>query len=204
MFGRIFKIFLVLLMILFPAVLMLQPGYRENPGQTAVFIYGKNILHGRVIADDWKGYPNGLDLKKAEPGDIILGGNRNGAWGHFSHMALYIGQGQVLEGYCDYGVTVQPALHFQNYDSACILRVKTSVKNRQIAVRYALRQLKRPVYVLALKKGDRTMNCGKLVWASYMKCGIDLDSFRDVVVLPDSVYCSPHVERIAFTGVMPQ
>ena len=48
-------------------------------------------------------------------GDIVLGAYPHCAYGRYSHAALYVGSGQIIEGYADLGITLQSIEHFREY-----------------------------------------------------------------------------------------
>lgn len=55
-----------------------------------------------------------------------MGGWPNTAYGRFSHAGIYIGENKVLEGYVDYGLSVQELSTYLTYSEVCLLRVNAS------------------------------------------------------------------------------
>jgi uncharacterized protein YycO len=163
----------------------------------------KNFLEGKTSTGVFSGRPNSLDFSTAEPGDILLAGDHGGSYGHFTHAGLYLGQGMVLEGYVDCGVSRQWEGHYRYYDWACIMRVKIPPEQRQAALDYALQQENKTFYPIAFKSGERYWNCTKVIWAAYLKQGVDLDSKNDLWVTPDSIYHSQMLEIVTSSGEMP-
>lgn len=165
--------------------------------------YLQNALQGRYGSGFFTGQVNSLDISQLEPGDILLGGNPGGAYGHFTHAGLYLGNGEVMEGYVDCGISRQGVGHYRYYAWACVLRVKLPREQRLRAAEYAAQLEGRMFYPTAFKTGGRYWNCTKLIWKAYKEEGIDLDSRHDLWLTPDAIYCSPWVEVISSEGEMP-
>ncbi len=143
---------------------------------------------------------NSISFEGLEPGDIILGAYPDCAYGYYSHAAMYVGSGQIIEGYADLGITLQPVDHFREYPQICILRVEADKALKQAAVDYALRQLDEVFYPVAFKSGDRSWNCSKIMWKAYQTQGLDFDTTGDLWVPPDIFYHSPYVSVIREGG----
>ncbi|MGI6486998.1 MAG: hypothetical protein GX964_09825 [Syntrophomonadaceae bacterium] len=189
--------------ILAAAIMVANPGYLHSLPQSVTACYIGNFCQGNVGTGYFTGRGNQLDFDRLHPGDILLGGKPGGAYGHFTHAGLYLGDNQVLEGYVDCGISRQPVNHYHRYDWACILRVQIPEKNRQQALAYALGQEFKPFYPAAFKPGERLWNCTKLIWAAYQRQGVDLDSNDDLWITPDAMYHSAHVQIIDQRGEMP-
>ena len=166
--------------------------------------YLQNVFQGRYGSGFFTGQRNQLDFSSLEPGDILLGGNPGGSYGHFTHAGIYVGNGEVMEGYVDCGISRQGAGHYRYYAWACVLRVKLPPEQRLRAAEYAARREGRMFYPAAFKTGDRYWNCTKLIWKAYKEEGVDLDPRRDLWLTPDAIYFSPWVERVSCEGEMPQ
>jgi ATP/maltotriose-dependent transcriptional regulator MalT len=95
---------------------------------------------------------------------------------------------------------VDYALNARDYDRACILRSKTTLKNRRQAVATVANWNGQVFYPLVFKPGDRIWNCTKIIWEAYHRLGLDLDSGRDLWIVPDNLYQSPLVTIVAEDG----
>ncbi|NPV92219.1 MAG: hypothetical protein HPY50_15740 [Firmicutes bacterium] len=189
--------------VLTAAIIVSNPGYIENFSQTSASMYVRNLLQGKSSTGVFSGRANDLDFSLAEPGDILLAGDQDGCYGHFTHAGIYLGQGMVLEGYVDCGVSRQRQEHYRYYDWACIVRVKIPREQRQAALEYALQQEYKTFYPIAFKDGERYWNCTKVIWAAYLRQGVDLDSMQDIWVTPDSIYRSRMIDVLTSSGEMP-
>lgn len=151
-----------------------------------VVTYAQSILQGQVGSG--YGQANWLDdpWGKLEPGDIILGGWPNCAYGKYSHAGLYMGDGQVLESYVDYGVCIQPIDHYRQYTELCFLKVKADRDLKERLVKQARNYEGQLFYPLAFKAGQRYWNCTKIIWQLYADQGIDLDARADLWIAPES------------------
>lgn len=166
----------------------------------ATSIYINSALAGNVGYGNPQRVHNNISFEDLEPGDIILGAYPNCAYGHYSHAALYVGAGQIIEGYADLGITQQPIEHFREYPKICLLRVEADPALKQAAVDYATRQLGEVFYPVAFKSGDNSWNCSKIMWKAYALQGLDFDENHDLWVPPDSFYNSPHITIIREMG----
>ncbi len=145
-------------------------------------------------------YANDISFNGLQVGDIILGGYPDCAYGRFSHVAMYIGQGQVIEAFVDYGVHIRPIDHFRDYKEVCLLRVEAEPEIKQQAVDYAQNLQGKMFYALAFKPGERIWNCSKLIWRAYLEEGLDLDESGDLWISPDNFYSSTNTSIIREKG----
>lgn len=141
-------------------------------------------------------YNNQISFEGLEPGDLVLGGYPDCAYGRFSHAAIYLGNNQVAEAYAEVGVLVSPVQHFHSYSQVCLLKVNAAPEIKQKAVEYVMSKRGALFYPVAFKPGDRIWNCTKIMWKAYACQGVDLDSGNDIWVTPDSFYRSPQATVI--------
>lgn len=154
--------------------------------KSVIYTYAKNFLQGEIGPGYGPAKSQPISSIDLEPGDIILGGWKNCAYGEYSHAGLYIGDNNVLEAYVDYGITVQPLKHYLDYNNLCILRVKAPLAVKENAITYAQQQKEKLFYPLSFKSGDRFWNCTKLIWKAYYVNGIELDAINDIWIAPES------------------
>lgn len=171
-----------------------------NPN-SSMHVYWDNLRRGNIgYGSESRSPGNDISFAGLEIGDIIVGGYPDCAYGRFSHAAIYIGDGRVVEGYLDSGITVNPVGHFRDYSEAALLRVNAPEKIKLAAADYARQNEKEMFFPLAFKPGERIWNCTKIIWSAYMKQGIDLDSIGDIWIAPDSFYHSPWVSILDERG----
>ncbi len=145
----------------------------------------------------WDGEYNEFDFSQLEPGDIVLGGNTGSSWGHWTHSALYLGDGQVMDTFLQTGITPRPVTAYNEYYShAGALRVKAPREVKEKAVALAKEMQGRPFYMLGSRDSDSLFYCTKVVWYVYKQLGIDLDPEGPYWVVPDRIARSEHVEAI--------
>lgn len=165
-----------------------------------MYTYIKSAVQGKVgygfnVVND-----NGMSFEGLEPGDLLLGGYPGCAYGRFSHVGIYAGQGQVIEAYADLGITVQPVEHYRNYTEICLLKVNADPGVKQKAVDYVRRYERHLFYPTAFKPGERIWNCSKIMWRAYVVQGLNLDPYDDLWIAPDAFYNSPHVRILREKG----
>lgn len=136
-----------------------------------------------AISSGYTGDGNNLNLSLLRPGDIIavsgvvMGGVFD--WvipGHFTHVAMYIGNGQMVEAWKD-GVRVISVTEVHKATDAAIVRVATSDSIRQAAVNWALTKVGYPydyiwvTYVGGKQVYGNSYYCSELCWAAYKAVG---------------------------------
>lgn len=129
-----------------------------------------------------------------QPGDILLGGYPNCSYGRYTHVALYAGEGKVLEAFMDVGVIKQSYHHFRSYPYMAILRPSLTPETKAAAVDYAESKVGQVFFPLAFKRDERYWNCGKIVWKAFAEQGVEFDPIDDLWVAPDIFLQSPEVE----------
>ncbi|MDD3852155.1 MAG: YiiX/YebB-like N1pC/P60 family cysteine hydrolase [Syntrophomonadaceae bacterium] len=167
-----------------------------NDREAVMYMYIEGVKAGELGYGLEGCYSNGISFADLEPGDIVLGGYPDCAYGRFSHAGLYIGNGEVIESYIDQGVTVQSLDHYWNYSEICLLRVNVSQLKKQNAVQYLQSHLGDVFYPVAFKSGDRIWNCTKTIWKAYMEQGVSLHDSNDLWVAPEQFYYSPYTSVI--------
>ncbi len=186
-----------LLLLLFPTTILVLHAnhtlFTTGNQSSVIYTYAQNFLKGEIGPGYGYASSEPFDKTNLEPGDILLGGWSNCAYGEYSHAGLYLGNDEVLEAYIDYGITTQPLQHYLNYSNLCILRIKAPSETKAQAIAYASQQKKKIFYPLAFKKGERFWNCTKLIWKAYAINQIDLDEINDIWIAPDSFRNSMHV-----------
>lgn len=149
----------------------------------------------------WDGSRNEFDFSQLEPGDIVLGGNTGSSWGHWTHAALYLGDGEVMETFLQTGVAPEPVTRYNVYYShASALRVNLPPAVKAEAVARARALQGKPFYLLAPRGSRSLFYCTKVVWYAYKEAGVDLDPDGAYWVVPDSITRSPWVTPIAPKG----
>lgn len=188
--------FFPLITVLLLVSIYLQNQEVLNNKDSITYTYLRHAVQGRLGYGMVGNYGNMINMQDLEPGDILVGGYPKCAYGRFSHAGIYVGDGQVIEGYVDFGITQQPLDHYWTYSEICLLRVKATPEQKQAAVKYARSHLGELFYPVAFRPGERIWNCTKIVWEAYRQQGINLESNGDIWISPDDFYDSPWVEVI--------
>ncbi|MEN6349939.1 MAG: NlpC/P60 family protein, partial [Syntrophomonas sp.] len=166
-----------------------------------MYNYLQHAQKGQVGFGDTNVAGNRISFAGLEPGDILLGGYRDCAYGRFSHAGIYIGNGQVIEGYVDLGVTIQPVTHYWNYSQICLLKVVAKPEVKRKAVEYAKSYQQALFFPVSFKNGERIWNCSKIMWKAYAAQGLELlKNDDDFWIAPEAYYYSPVVEVIREEG----
>ncbi len=136
-----------------------------------------------AISSGYTGDGNRLNLSLLRVGDIIavsgvvMGGLADVIIpGHFTHVAMYIGNGQMIEAWKD-GVRIISVTEVLKATDAAIVRVSTSDSIRQAAVNWAKTKVGYPydyiwlTYVGGKQVYGSSYYCSELVWAAYLAVG---------------------------------
>lgn len=156
-------------------------------------------------------------LAIAKPGDLII--VKGDTWymkiaGYWHHVAIYIGNGYVVEALSN-GVVINPvSTVVSNRVAVGLFRVKTTDAVRQSAVRFALAQVGKPYdYGWLFYPGGKQVYgssyyCSELAWASYLASGgPDIDANPGFTlrygynVAPDEIAADGDVYLVAFWSV---
>ena len=172
----------------------------QRSSKSVIYTYTDSFVKGQIGSGYGSASTYRVSFNDLEPGDIILGGWPNCAYGRFSHAGLYIGNNQVLEGYVDYGLSLQELNHYLEYSELCLLRVEADSELKKQAVAYAIAQQGKMFYPVAFKNGERYWNCSKIIWQAYMLQGINLDIINDLWMAPESFTESPSVKILFKKG----
>jgi uncharacterized protein YycO len=189
-------IFFILLAFITMDNLQLVTGGRDS----VIFTYANSFVKGEIGPGYGIASRDEVSFSNLEPGDIVLGGWPNCAYGRFSHAGIYLGDNMVLEGYVDYGLSIQELSHYLNYSELCLLRVEASREIKDQAVAYALARQGQMFYPVAFKQGERYWNCTKIIWQAYNRQGINLDTINDLWIAPESFSASPSVKILYEKG----
>lgn len=182
---------LVLLMILWNLITM-RPATRE----LWAYMFAR-LDEGAFGVGYWDGEYNEFDFSQLEPGDLVLGGNTGSSWGHWTHAAIYIGDGMVMDNFLRTGVAPRPVIAYNEYYShAGALRVNLPPEVKQRAVERAKSLAGRPFHLLASRDSVALYYCTKIAWWVYRVEGYDLDPEGPFWVVPDRLQRSPYVEPI--------
>ncbi len=167
-----------------------------SPVASSIQTYIINLSNGMIAS----GTPNSTymtaDFSALEPGDIVLGGWEDCAYGHYSHAGIFIGDDTVMEALVDTGVTGMYVGHFMQYSHVAVLRVKCSIEAKQKAVDYVSARHGEMFFPLAFKSSQRYWNCTTILWKAYYEQGVDLDVINDVWISPENLKASPNVDII--------
>jgi len=167
----------------------------EDPAPRAAGAFARHFIayglfHGYEAGLPACSRPAVIDADLLEPGDIIIGHNPHGLYGHWSHATLYLGQDQVLMQDITLGITAADLGSLSYYDEILIKRPPVPAAVRARAARWA-RQLVGGVFNLSAHPADLTQwTCAKSVWAAYHELGVEVGDGR-FWMTPDSlVACS--------------
>ena len=144
-----------------------------------------------------------VDSNDLKPGDILFVDIYDGwcIYGYWDHIAIYVGDGRVVEATYNGGVMLTPLQAFLKRDCPAkmvVKRLKEMPGRERIiqeAVDYALAQVGKGFDHLALftgahKIGSRAHTCAELIWRAYKAGGVDLDSNGGIFIWPDDIYYS--------------
>ncbi|HPF20943.1 MAG TPA: YiiX/YebB-like N1pC/P60 family cysteine hydrolase [Syntrophomonas sp.] len=176
------------------------PLLTENPN-SVVYTYFHSFVSGEIGSGYGQAAAGEIPFHLLEPGDILLGGWPNCAYGKYSHAGLYLGNGEVLEAYVDYGVCVQPLDHYYQYTNLSLVKVNVSEEIKTRAIKAGRSYIGQTFYPVAFKHNNRYYNCSSIIWKAYQEQGINLDINNDIWVAPDRFRDNPYV-KVLFTKEM--
>lgn len=188
--------FPVIFLLLFTIIVMQNWQLISKNKNSVIYTYSRSFSQGHIGSGFGKAESVNVPFDKLEPGDIVLGGWPNCAYGKYSHAGLYLGNNEVLEAYVDYGVCIQPLEHYTEYTELSLLRVEASQAIKQQVISRARNYSGKMFYPLAFKDGERYWNCSKIIWKAYADQGIDLDINHDLWIAPESFRDDSNIIKI--------
>lgn len=167
-----------------------------SPTLSVLHSVARNIPRG-YLSGVHHGNPNRACFDDLQAGDILLLHNPEGAYGYWTHAALYIGDGKAIDAY-DFpkGTILNPVSTYQDYDEVAVFRSNAASDVRSRVARCALRKLGVPYDPFSTLSDTHSEYCSKLIWQAFAAEGIQLCSPR-AWVLPDDLSRSPLLDRIA-------
>lgn len=168
---------------------------------SVVYTYLRSFASGEIGSGYGSATAEDIPFYLLEPGDILLGGWPNCAYGQYSHAGLYLGDGEVLEAYVDYGVCVQPLGHYNDYSYLCLIKVNVSQETKAKAIAAGRSYVGQTFYPVAFKHNDRFYNCSSIIWKAYQEQGVNLDINNDIWMAPDRFRDGPYVKVIFEKGM---
>lgn len=146
----------------------------------------KEILRGHLDGK-FQGRANNADFQKLEPGDILLGHSQNGAYGFWTHAAIYVGHRQIVDA-VDFpkGTVARDVSVYRNFDDVEFLRLSASRTVRTRIAHDAMQEVGKPYNLSSGLSDSHSFYCSKLIWLMCAKEGIFLCPPR-TWVLPDDL-----------------
>ena len=167
-----------------------------SPTLQLLHLLTREIIKGHFNGT-YHGIPNGAHFDSLKMGDIILLHNPDGAYGYWTHAALYVGAGRTIDAN-DFskGTVLNYLSVYQSYDELAIYRPRlpNSLKRRVASV--AVRSLGTPYNPFTTIRDQNSEYCSKLIWNSFSMCGVKLCPSNEWIV-PDDLARSPILYRIA-------
>ena len=143
------------------------------------------------------------------PGDILLTkGTNSSVHGHWKHIAIYVGDGYVVESAAAYDVEhhvwLKTGVTYTKVNDVCargadevlVMRLEDNPHAVEAAIDYAESQVGKSYDWLLWKFDERSQYCSELIWHAYQISGIDLDSDGGPFVTPDDIANSPLLVKV--------
>ena len=160
---------------------MLAVWIATDPGQPDAsrgLAFVRAFLHRGLVRGWGAGTDPGpvqcLPYARLQPGDILVGANPACAYGGWSHVSLYLGEGEVLGYDLLAGIYPTQVEEFAHYRRLRVLRPRLAADERAKAADWG-RNLVGGVFCLfALREDPQRWTCAKAVWAAFARRGLDL------------------------------
>ncbi len=191
-----------------PATESHETGFMLQRVKNSILSWEESLLDAQGNRGDY------LPMVPLEVGDILLTPNSHVYGWRLGHAAMVVdaAQGITLESVVlgENSIT-QWVSKWNGYPAVLILRPKEEELG-QIATNYALDYLQDVPYdftvgVFSKKTKDLTTpsgtQCSHLVWQSYQWAGVDLDSDGGLLVFPENIAHSEHLELVQIWGIDP-
>jgi len=150
-------------------------------------------LKGNFADGFFDGKPNLLDFSHLEIGDIILVGNPRSVYGHYTHAAMYVGNGFTVDGNIGEGIRYVPINHYRYYTYGKILRVNLPKEIKLKAAYFAQKEIGKVFFLTTSFDNPYLTYCTKIIYSSYKKANVELIKPSGFLVLPDDILKSRYV-----------
>lgn len=139
---------------------------------------------------------NNFDDSLLLPGDMIFGHHPGGAYGYWTHCAIYLGNGLCSQQSLSEGMFVSRTYEFKYYyKQVKVFRVPMTDQQREQICAFVVSKTG-SIFDMAAQKNDRRLwTCAKLCWAAFKEIGVDLFP-QGQYVLPDFLIRSPQMCEI--------
>jgi uncharacterized protein YycO len=146
----------------------------------------REILKGHLDGK-FQGQPNDADFSQLEPGDVLLGHSQDGAYGFWTHAAIYVGNGNIVDA-VDFpkGTVSRDVFVYRNFDDVEFLRLHADKKVRSRIAQHAIKQVGKPYSLSSSLNDSHSFYCSKLIWFLCQQEGVVLCQPR-TWVLPDDL-----------------
>jgi uncharacterized protein YycO len=168
--------------------IILCPSRFVQESRTLVLLQStmRALIKGNITGT-YQGHPNHADFGLLEPGDILVCHNRNCGYGYWTHVALYVGNGQVVESSnFTFGTHLNQVNKFHFYDEIGILRVNTNKEIKNRVIKRAFQEIGKPYDIFSSINDVSSEYCSKLIWNVYFHEGIVLCK-PEPWILPDDL-----------------
>lgn len=172
---------------------------------TSIFFEPQKVAR-RLTAEDLS-----HTAKLLRDGDIVFGAHLANymTWGRYNHVAIVsdAARGMLMESTANQPLD-RPGVRPIEWDKFAtgyahvgVARVRGLSADQITRVVRWTAERKGRLYRWPLVGGwermdDSRMYCSQLVWLAFKQVGIDLDSDQGILIFPDDLYNSPHVEHI--------
>lgn len=111
-----------------------------------------------------------IDLRRIQlqAGDVLVCHVPDAAYGHYTHVTMYLGEGQVYNCNPREGFYLHPLHWLSRYDYALVLRPGTTATARQVAG-WVRSQLERPFFIGADRQDPHLATCVTLAWQGWYR-----------------------------------
>lgn len=154
-----------------------------------------NAAHGR-FSGYYQGHPNHAVFDRLLPGDILFCHDAGGGYGYYTHCAIYVGNGLVVES-ANYreGTQLVPIHRFHGYDDVRVMRVQCPYPQRARAALSARAQVDRGYNLFSGLYDRESEYCSKLIWSAFAVQGVQLCE-QSRWIIPDDLATSPKLQVV--------
>ena len=158
------------------------------PHGTAAF--ARRFIHFGLFSGYGAGESTGagisVNANLLEPGDILLGHNQKCVYGHWSHVTIYLGDGEILGHDIVSGIFRASLASFDYYSQVRIVRPPGKRAMRAAAAQRAATTIGEIFYLPVERDDPSAWTCAKCIYAAYREHHIDLSN-GERLIRPDSI-----------------
>lgn len=185
-------------------VVWLIPGVERNEAPRNGWAMARHLLRAGLSGDGAGTWDpklrNPVIWADLLPGDILVARAPGSVYGTWSHAAIALGDGRIIDHGITFGLVEGDLRLYAGYAEVLVLRPDADDAQRAVVVAATRAQIGRPFNLGAHPEDPWQWTCSKAVVAAWAEAGVVVDDGR-FWITPDALAAGPVRQRLLFRAV---